>query len=142
MSVKLGLDAILYRGAEGSTASEEVENVKDLTLSLEKGEADVTTRKSKGWRLTIGTLKDASVEFSILNDPEDPDYQAFASAFMDDTPIALFISDGNGSGLDADFSITNFSIDQNLEEAQSINVTAKPTASKRPPLFTFGGGGE
>lgn len=135
--VKLGLDAILYRGEAGTTAAEEVENVKDLSLSLEKGEADVTTRKTKGWRATIGTLKDASVEFGILNDPDDPDYKAFALAFMNNTSIALFISDGAGSGLDADFSITNFSIDQNLEEAQTINVTAKPTASDRPPVFKF-----
>lgn len=44
MAVVLGLDAILMRGTAGQTAATEVKNVKDLTLSMESGEADVTTR--------------------------------------------------------------------------------------------------
>ena len=47
--------------------------------------------------------------------------------------MALFVTDGNGTGLDADFSITGFSIEQPLEEALSVSVTAKPTASERAP---------
>ena len=43
------------------------------------------------------------------------------------TPLALFVSDGAGNGLDADFSITGFSVEQPLEEALSVSVTAKPT---------------
>ena len=50
MAIVLGLDAILMRGPAGSTGSTEVKNVKDLTLNLESGEADVTTRATKGWR--------------------------------------------------------------------------------------------
>ena len=40
MAVVLGLDAILMRGTAGQTAATEVKNVKDLTLSMESGEAD------------------------------------------------------------------------------------------------------
>ena len=42
MAIVLGLNAKLLRGAAGSTANTEVKNVKDLTLNLESGEADVT----------------------------------------------------------------------------------------------------
>ena len=140
--IKLGLEAKLFRGAAGSTGSEEVENVKDLTLNLESGEADVTTRKTKGWRASVATLKEASLEFGILYDTDDPDYQAFSSAYINNQPIALFVSDGDGSGLDADWSITGFNWDQALEEAQSISVTAKITASERAPIFTVAGAGE
>lgn len=142
MAIKLGLDAKLLRGPAGSTGSEEVENVKDLTLSLESGEADVTTRKTKGWRASVATLKEASLEFGILYDTDDPDYQAFASAYINNTPIALFVSDGADGGLDADWSITGFSWEQPLEEAQTISVTAKITASDRAPQFTGITGGE
>ena len=41
MAVVLGLDAVLLRGVAGSTGTTEVKNVKDLTLNLESGEADV-----------------------------------------------------------------------------------------------------
>ncbi len=56
MSVKLGLDAKLYRNT-GNYASpnwQEMKNVKDLTLSVEAGEADATTRGNAGWKATLG----------------------------------------------------------------------------------------
>ena len=139
MAIVLGLDAVLMRGTAGSQGSIEVKNVKDLTLNLESGEADVTTRATQGWRASVATLKEASLEFSILYDTTDADYGAFAGAYFSNTPISLFISDGNGAGLDADFSITGFSIEQPLEEAVSVSVTAKPTASERAPQWIGGG---
>ena len=45
MAVVLGLDAKLLRGAAGQTGTTEVSNVKDLTLNLESGEADVVCLK-------------------------------------------------------------------------------------------------
>jgi len=68
MAIVLGLDAKLYRGSGGSTAATEVKNVKDLTLNLESGEADVTTRATGGWKASAATLKEASLEFTILYD--------------------------------------------------------------------------
>ena len=141
MAIVLGLDAVLMRGTAGSKGTTEVKNVKDLTLNLESGEADVTTRATAGWRASVATLKEASLEFSILYDTEDTDYNAFATAYFNNTPLSLFVSDGNGTGLDADFSITGFSIEQPLEEALSVSITAKPTASERAPQWVSGGGG-
>ena len=45
MAVVLGLDAVLYRGTAGAKATTEVTNVKDLTINLESGEADVVCLK-------------------------------------------------------------------------------------------------
>lgn len=135
MSVVLGLNAKLLRGTAGATGTTEVKNVKDLTLNLESGEADVTTRATQGWKATVGTLKDASVEFGILYDTEDSDFQAFSAAYFNNTAIALFVTDGAGTGLDADFSVTNFSVEQPLEEALTVSITAKPTASTRAPAW-------
>lgn len=136
MAIVLGLDAKLMRGTAGATAATEVKNVKDLTLNLESGEADVTTRATEGWRASVATLKEASLEFGILYDTEDADFTAFQTAYFSNTPMALFVTDGNGSGLDADWSITGFSMEQNLEEAVTVSVTAKPTASTRAPAWT------
>ena len=137
MAIVLGLDAKLFRGTAGTQAATEVTNVKDLTLNLESGEADVTTRATKGWKAYVATLKEASLEFSILYDPDDADFTAFQSAYFSNTPMALFISDGQDTahGLDADFSITAFSMEQPLEEAISVSVTANPTASTRAPQW-------
>ena len=136
MAIVLGLDAKLLRGAAGQTGATEVKNVKDLTLNLESGVADVTTRATKGWRASVATLKEASLEFGILYDTEDADFLAFQEAYFGNAPLALFVTDGAGSGLDADWSITGFSIEQPLEEALTVQVTAKPTASTRAPQWT------
>ena len=122
-------------GSAGQTAATEVKNVKDLTLSMESGEADVTTRATSGWKASIATLKEASLEFGILYDTEDADFTAFRDAYFGNTPLALFVTDGNGSGLDADWSITGFSVEQPLEEALTVSVTAKPIASTRAPAW-------
>ena len=135
MAIVLGLNAKLLRGTAGSTAATEVKNVKDLTLNLESGEADVTTRATGGWRASAATLKEASLEFGILYDTEDADFQAFQEAYFGNTPLSLFITDGSGGGLDADWSITGFTVEQPLEEAVSVSITAKPTASTRAPAW-------
>ena len=137
MAIKLGLDAKLFRGTAGPQGTIEVTNVKDVSLSLESGEADVTTRKAKGWKLSVATLKEASLEITILYDTEDEDFLAFKEAYFSNTPISLFVTDGDTTahGLDADFSVTGFTVDQPLEEAVTVKVTAKPTASDRAPVW-------
>ena len=136
MATVLGLDAKLLRGTAGATGATEVKNVKDLTLNLESSEADVTTRATKGWKATVAALKEASLEFGILYDTEDADFTAFQAAYFGNTPIALFVTDGDGHGLDADWSITGFTVEQPLEEALTVSVTAKPTASTRAPVWS------
>ena len=137
MAIKLGLDAKLFRGTAGTQGTIEVTNVKDVSLSLESGEADVTTRKARGWKLSVATLKEASLEITILYDTEDEDFLAFKEAYFSNTPISLFVTDGDTTahGLDADFSVTAFTVDQPLEEAVTVKVTAKPTASDRAPVW-------
>ena len=136
MSIKLGMEAKLYYGAAGATASTELTNVKDVTLNLESGEADVTTRANAGWRATIGTLKTGSVEFEMIWDSDDAGFAAIKDAYFNNEPIALAILDeAGGEGLDADFSITSFSRKEALEEAITVSVTAKPTYSTRAPAW-------
>ena len=137
MAIKLGLDAKLFRGTAGTQGNIEVTNVKDVSLSLESGEANVTTRKAKGWKLSVATLKEASLEITILYDTEDEDFLAFKEAYFSNTPLSLFVTDGDTTahGLDADFSVTGFTVDQPLEEAVTVKVTAKPTASDRAPVW-------
>ena len=111
MAIVIGLDVKLLRGTAGATAVSEVINVKDLVL------------------------KEASLEFGILYDTEDADFTAFQTAYFSNTPMALFVTDGNGQGLDADWSIIGFSVEQPLEEAISVYVMAKPNASTRVPSW-------
>ena len=140
MSIKLGLNAKLYRnaGTYESPTWNEMTNVKDLTLNLESGEADVTTRGNNGWRATVATLKDGSIEFEMIWDTEDAAFTAIKSAWFAGTSIEFAVMDSgitvDGSqGLRASFSITKFSRNEPLEEAMTVSVTAKPTYAEHAP---------
>lgn len=146
MSVKLGLDAKLYRntGTYAAPVWTEVKNVKDLTLNLEKGEADVTTRGDQGWRATVGTLKDASIEFQMVWDSTDTGFTAFQTAFFGNTPVELAVMDGamtdpNSEGLRALFDVFNFTRNEALEEAIMVDASVKPTYSANAPEWINGG---
>ena len=142
MSIKLGMQAKLYRnsGSYGTPTWVEVGNVKDLTLNLEAGEADVTTRANDGWRATVATLKDGSIEFEMVWDTSDANFTAIQQAFFNNTSIEFAVMDGaiatSGSqGLRATMSITNFSRSEALEEAIMVSVTAKPTYAANAPSW-------
>ena len=140
MTVKLGLDAKLFRNtADYATPTwDEITNVRDLTLNLEAGEADVTTRGNDGWRATVATLKDGSIEFEMVWDSEDTDFTAIRDAFLNKTAVEMAVLDGDvvttgSQGLRASFMVTSFSRNEPLEEAITVSVTMKPTYSANPP---------
>lgn len=140
MAYKLGLDAKLFFGTAGTTASSEMTNVKDVTLNLESGEADITTRAAEGWRISAATLKEASLEFEMVWDTQDAGFKAIKNAFFNNSAVALFASDGDGNGLDADFVVSSFSRSEPLEEALTVSVTCKPTLIDRAPTWKDGTG--
>ncbi|MCM2370671.1 phage tail tube protein [Aporhodopirellula aestuarii] len=120
--VVLGLDAVLtIDGAE-------IKNVKDLTVNLEKAEADASTRDNNGWRATVGTLKDASIEFTVLNKNGDTSFSMLQTLWSSGTPCDIDISDVGGS-LTLTCEVMTFNVNQNLEEVVSADVTLKPTQS-------------
>jgi len=140
MSVKLGMDAKLYRntGTYETPTWVEITNAKDVNLNLEKGEADVTTRANQGWRATVGTLKDGSVEFEMVWDTLDAGFTAIQEAYFDGTPLEVAVMDGDiatsgSQGLRATMTVTNFSRNEPLEEAITVSVTLKPTYADNAP---------
>jgi len=148
MGVLLGLNAKLYRQtsgdreawpASGAPASLDlIDNVRDLTLNVSSSEADVTTRGSGGWRATVEALKDASLEFEMVWDPDDTDFAALLSAWVNKTVIAIAALDQASSvvgaqGLWADMRVTGFNKGESLEDAQKVQVTLKPTYSSVAP---------
>ncbi len=143
MAIRLGMNAKLYYKTGGVAAAGpwvELPNTKDLTLNLETGEADVTTRGNAGWRATIATLKDGSVEFEMIWDPTDAGFTTIKNAFFGNAAIGIAAMDGpiataGSQGLEADFAITNFSRKEPLEEAITVSVTLKVTYSATPPAW-------
>lgn len=142
MAIRLGLEAKLYYDPSGvgGSAWTELKNVKDLTLNLESAEADVTTRGNNGWRATVATLRDGSIEFEMVWDTGDAAFAAIKDAYFNKTPIGFAVMDGDilvsgSEGLHANMAITNFTRTENLEESIMVQVTAKPTYSIVAPAW-------
>lgn len=137
MGHRIGIDAVLNYKVGGQSAAgawTPLGNVKDLTLNLEASEADVTTRANGGWRATVPTLKDASLDFEMVWDTEDAGFEAIQNAFLSGSKIGFQALDGTGGkGIQGDFAIFSFSRAEALEEALMVSVTAKITYSTTPP---------
>ena len=128
----LGMKAKLYHGAADAalTAMTEVSNVKDLTLTMEAGEADVSTRANQGWRATAPTLRECTCEFDMVWKAGDTAFEAIKTAFLNATTVGLAIltddkATAGAEGPRGNFSITGFTRNESLEEAIVVNVTAK-----------------
>ena len=129
----LGMNAKIYYGTNTTdtlTDLPELSNVKDVTLNLEAGEADVTTRANSGWRATAPTLRECTCEFEMVWKDSDAGFTAVKDAFLNATTLKLAGLTGdkgvaNSEGPMGDFSITNFSRNEALEEAIMVSVTAK-----------------
>lgn len=109
----------------------EMGNLKDVTLNLSNDEADITTRANNGWKATMSTLKDGSVEFEMLWDTEDPNFTKIRNAWFTSGQLsAMFLSGGmnveGSEGLVSNFSVTQFTRNEPLGEAVSVSVTLKP----------------
>ena len=138
----LGLDGKLnfkVGGQAGGGGWTELTNCQDVTATLQKGEADVTTRASGGWEQVKGALKKLSLEWKMIWDPEDAGFQAVKNAFFNDELIGLQCLDKqNGQGPQADFEVLEFSRPQPLGEAQVVNVKVKIGRSATPPSWIGG----
>ncbi len=128
----LGMSAKVCHGAEGSAlaAMTELTKVKDVTLNMDNGEADVTTRDNSGWRATAATLADGSADFEMVVKPTDTGYQAIRDAWQAKAPIGMAFltaidTDADSEGPVGDWTITKFSRSEPLEEAITVSVTAK-----------------
>jgi len=135
---RIGLDATLYRGTAGQKAATEMKNVRNVTLNLESSTADITTRATNGWKAYASTLKDASLEFEMIDTAGDTDLAAIRAAWLAGTALAFFADDGGGEGLDADFIISGFTRSEPLEDAITYKVTIKPTYLTRAPTWATG----
>jgi len=133
MDCKLYFDPAPLAGAPSTGTWTELTNAKDVTVNLETGEADITTRANSGWRATAATLKDGSIEFEMVWRPGDAGFDAIQTAWANSAEIALAAMDGDittsgNQGLAGNFTVTNFSRSEPLEEAVTVSITLKPSS--------------
>lgn len=140
MAATLGYQCKLYfdTASYASPVWSEVTNCRDATLNLEVADADVTTRGNNGWKATIPTLKDASIDFGMIMDSTDTNFTTVRQAFINGTPIYVAAMTGGiavtgSEGLWALMMVSKFTRNEQLTEAVTFDVTLKPTYSPSYP---------
>jgi hypothetical protein len=129
MGVTRGKDFRLYADTGTTTPTwTELTNVRDVTRNLEKALADASTRLSD-YRQQVGTLKELSLDFQIVYDPDDELFQLLADHFDSDENLMLLDLDGSidtigTKGLQFDSQITKFGVSEALEDVGLVDVTA------------------
>jgi hypothetical protein len=140
MPVTLGKSCKLYRGTAGTQAATLVDNVRDLTLDLERDEIDASGRDSGDWEEVVSSLKKGTVNFTVKWKKADAGFIAIRDAWIAGTALAFLILDDlktvpDAQGLDADFTVLKFSIKQELRDIVTVDVSIKPTPSTRTPAW-------
>ena len=134
MSVTRGKDFKLYRNTDdpydNSPTWSEVTNVRDVTRSLEAALADASIRGSD-FRLQVPTLKDFSVDFQMVYDPDDTHYDAMEDAYFENEGQEFVILDGpistvGSKGIRFQGYISNFSVNEALEDVGLTDVSIVP----------------
>lgn len=126
---KAGFEKKLFYGTAGTKATTECKKVRDVNTGLDKSKIDVTTREADGWTMNRGGLKEAEVEWEMLADKKDSEYTTFLTHFLTGSSFSLYVEDGGGKGLDADFVMVEFSETQDLEEGVVTRCVAVPSFS-------------
>lgn len=116
---------------------------RDVTVTMEHGEADVTTRGSGGFKNTHKTSKALEFAFDMVYDPDDSGFQAIKTAY-DAAPsdaaskIGIWALDENGAGPFADCHIFKFEMGEPLDGVHMVSVVAKPCRSDDNPDWEDG----
>jgi hypothetical protein len=143
----LSENAKLFRntGTFASPTWDEITLVKDLSISLDKDETDVTVRASGGFKEFVDGMIDASLEFSMLYDDTDTDFTALRTAFFAKTQVEVLVLDGaatgagstGNQGLRARMMVKSMTRNENLGEALMMDITMRPVKNSDGPPTWF-----
>ena len=137
MAHKVGIDCKAYRNSANtntwnSPTWSELTNISDVTINQERGEAEIRKRGSDDV-LYFSTLMSRGVEFQLIYNTGDADFEAIKDAFDDKSLIDMAFLDGNVNtngtqGFRAEFDVISFNIAQPLEEGSTVDVMVRPSA--------------
>lgn len=145
MSAKTGAQAKIWYKRGGVAAAgdySELTIARDVTFGNERGEADATTRGNSGFKQYLPALKDVPLDIEVVYDPDNDGYDAFQDAYYDGAIIGLEILDGaraTGTGLRADFFVSNFTRNEPLEDTMTVSMTLKLAYSDTDPEWVEAG---
>lgn len=132
----MGFEGIMYYGVAGSTATTQITNAVDLTITRDVEKGDTTVRGDSSVppieteRVTSRKLQ---IEITMKNTVGDSVLEALRTAAANGTAVALRGKDyASGKGPDGDFTLSE-SEPWPLKGEQVVTFTATPSNENREP---------
>jgi len=132
---KLGLECYLYRNSAtfGSPTWNEITNAESVSRPDSRGVGEFKTRGDDEVLSKVGK-RTRGLTFNMVYDPGDDDFDVLRAAYEARTPIEFAAFDGpiavaTNQGFRATFQISEFPIDEPLEEGVTIAVALVRTVS-------------
>lgn len=137
--IPLGRDCKLYYNS-GSYASPTwvlIERAVDVTLVLEAGEAEISSRVSE-FELFGHSLKKLQIDFAHFWKTDITAFMAIYDAWWNETPLEFLCLDGLATtagkkGVRATMLPMKVPLNQALKDKVKVDITLKPTDADNPP---------
>lgn len=131
-SQKMGFEGQIFIGAAGATATTQLLNVTDINFGTDHEYGDTTVRGT-GLVPPVNTsapvARSVPIDFTMINDTNDANYEALRNAAATATGIALRLKDNAaGKGYDGDVFVSRKD-GMPLKAAQTSVFTCTPTRS-------------
>lgn len=137
----IGLDAITYYGAAGTTAATELDILKEISVDTSADDASAGYRDSPFKSHDVGLI-DITGSMTLKNNTSHAGFIAIREAYLSRGSIALKILDKvSGEGFDGDFKITVFSRSEPIDGKIEVTANFVLNTDLREPTWVEAGGG-
>lgn len=156
MGINLGFNGKVYYGTAGSARTPwgtptngistgalpggltEMSSIRSVNDGDTMGEADGTTRASKGVKIAIPALQEIDVELEMPWQPADPGFVQLRAAYYGRKTIPLAIMDSDATvsgaiGIYADFAVLQFPREEPEDKEMMCKIRVKPGVSAHAP---------
>lgn len=138
----VGLSNKLYRNTANFAVPTWVlvNTVRDVSLNLETGKADASSRGST-FRQFLPTLRTAPLEFKIIGDTSAAEYDIFRDAWVNGTSIDMAVSESTIATSSNEYwrgiyGVFGFKRSEPLEDVDTVDVAMDLTYNTNAPAFT------
>jgi hypothetical protein len=130
MGARAGLDCLLLLNTDSYEDPdwEIVENVRNPGVTKGKTMAEVTTRRHKGFKAFLGTLKEFGLEFEMNTDDTDEHYTAFEESYWANSLVDIAVvrptgTEGEYQGVRMQMEVEQF--DESQDQEGQVVTTVK-----------------
>ena len=142
----VGNECVLYynAGTSGSPSWQELDTVRDVTLSLSANDVDDTSRTTNGWRSRLAGLREWGLSFEMIYNPDNTAWQKVREAYFNGTAIEILALDGDitvdgQEGVRGTVYVTSF---ERAEPLEDVVVNNTEMVGNGTPAWVESSGGE